>query len=205
VPRILIIGDSFAANWNVKHSTKGWPNLLSETYEITNLAQAGVSEYRVYQQLISVKNLDTYDLVIVSHTSPYRIYTPKHPVHAGDPLHNNADLMLNDLCHHARKPWNMFNTALHSAIKFFIYHTDDDYLETVYRLLREKINFHLRDINVIEVNGHAHLKSFSSNHVVVDFSERVNPGETNHLSQEDNLHLCQLLVKQIQQMLSVKS
>ena len=47
---ILIIGDSFAADWTVKYPTVvGWPNLLAKNYNVVNLAQAGAGEYKIYQ------------------------------------------------------------------------------------------------------------------------------------------------------------
>ena len=52
---LLIIGDSFAADWSVKYADKkGWPNFLAEKYSVTNLAQAGCSEYKIKKQLDSV-------------------------------------------------------------------------------------------------------------------------------------------------------
>ena len=49
--KILICGDSFAADWTVKYPGQGWPNMLAEIHEVTNLAQAGCSEYKILKQL----------------------------------------------------------------------------------------------------------------------------------------------------------
>jgi hypothetical protein len=100
--RVLIIGDSFGADWSVKYRDyPGWPSLLARVYSVVNLAQAGISEYKIYKQLLSVTDLDSYEYVIVSHTSPYRVTTNSHPVHANDLLHNNADLIFNDIEYHS--------------------------------------------------------------------------------------------------------
>ena len=65
--KILIVGDSFAADWAIKYkSISGWPNLLAEKFEVVNLAQAGVSEYKIYQQVLSVTNIKEFDLNIHS-------------------------------------------------------------------------------------------------------------------------------------------
>ena len=75
VVKILIMGDSWAADWSQKHSEYlGWPNILAEDHDVTNIAQAGVSQYSIVKQLHSVKPYD-YDKVICSITSPYRVYT----------------------------------------------------------------------------------------------------------------------------------
>jgi hypothetical protein len=140
-PRILIIGDSFATDWSVKYNEyKGWPNLLAEQYPVVNLAQAGVNEYKIYKQITSVEDLDSFDLVIVSHTSPLRVHTKQHPVHANDQLHSNADLMFGDIEYHCKQFSNFFNRSLKSAYTFFLHHYDIEYFETSYALFREKIN-----------------------------------------------------------------
>lgn len=93
---LLICGDSFAADWTVKFSGQGWVNKLNSDFTVTNLAQAGCSEYKILKQLQSVK-LSKFDLILVSHTSPYRLYVTEHPVHKGDSLHNNSCLLYADV------------------------------------------------------------------------------------------------------------
>ena len=46
--RILIAGDSFAAEWPGTH---GWSKMLAEHHDVKNVAQAGVSEYKILKQL----------------------------------------------------------------------------------------------------------------------------------------------------------
>lgn len=101
--KILIAGDSFAADWKIKYNGSGWVNMLSNNYDVTNIAQAGVSEYKIYQQL---NNHDTtkYDKIIISHTSAYRIPVVKHPVHSKDILHSNCDLIYTDIKEHEDNP-----------------------------------------------------------------------------------------------------
>ncbi len=43
--KLLIAGDSFAADWLSGES--GWPNLLANEYDVTNVAQAVCSEYKI--------------------------------------------------------------------------------------------------------------------------------------------------------------
>ena len=138
--KILVIGDSFAADWTVKYSGVGWPNLLAKQFDVTNLAQAGVSEYKIYKQILSISDLSIFDLVIVSHTSPYRIHTRRHPIHTGDLLHNNADLIYNDIEYHSHTLRGIFNSSLKSAVGFYVHHNDEEYQEIVYMMFRDKIN-----------------------------------------------------------------
>jgi hypothetical protein len=101
--KILIAGDSFAADWKIKYRGNGWVNMLFNDYDVTNIAQAGVSEYKIYQQLI---NHDTtkYDEIIISHTSAYRIPVVEHPIHSKDILHSNCDLIYTDIKEHENNP-----------------------------------------------------------------------------------------------------
>lgn len=95
--KILIAGDSFAADWTVKHKGHvGWSNLLAQEHSVTNLAQAGCSEYRIYKQLVS-QTLSNFDLIIVSHTSPYRLYVAEHPLHSENQLHKDSDVIYSDI------------------------------------------------------------------------------------------------------------
>lgn len=187
--RILIIGDSFASDWSVKYQDyPGWPNLLSQEFDVTNLAQAGVGEFKIYKQLQSVTDLHNYDLVIVSHTSPYRIHTRKHPVHASDKLHKNADLILTDIDYHESKIKNIFNLSLKAAKWFFYKHYDIDYFETIYGMLREKINLMLEGTPVIVISNLPCLENFETEPVVLHFSDlcKESPGIINHVSEQAN-------------------
>ena len=101
---LLIVGDSFACDWSKKYKgVKGWPNLLDKNYNITNIAEAGVSEYKIYLQLKS-QNLSKFDKIIVSHTSAYRIPIQEHPIHKGDLLHNKCDIIFSDVKEHIHNP-----------------------------------------------------------------------------------------------------
>lgn len=198
---VLIIGDSFASDWSPKYNTyPGWPNLLANKHNVTNVAQAGVSEYKIYKQLLSIKNLEKFDVVIVSHTSPYRIYTKQHPIHKDDILHNSADLMINDLSYHASKLKNMFNLSLRCGLDFFKYHCDESYLETVYELFREKINSGLKNKSVIVISHLKHLEPFITEEVVLNYSDlhKTSPGMSNHMSAEANQVVYNDLLDQIE-------
>lgn len=131
--KIFICGDSFAADWTVKYKGQGWPNMLAKDYTITNVAQAGVSEYKIYQQLTRA-NLDQYDAVIVAHTSPYRIYVKEHPVHSKDSLHANCDLIYSDL-----KESQATHPEVEPIITYFENYFDTEYAEFVHNLICEKV------------------------------------------------------------------
>jgi len=159
---------------------------LAQQHQVTNLAQAGVSEYRIYQQLRSVEDLTVFDVVIVAHTSPLRVPTRRHPMHSDDILHKNADLIYSDIVYHASRLKNIFNRRLHAAREFYRYHYDDEFFEDSYWLFREKINTILADKNVITLVTFA--DQVATEKYVLNFADLLNtqPGLINHYSEEGN-------------------
>lgn len=131
--KILISGDSFATDWTKKYENSvGWVNMFGENYEIKNIAEAGVSEYKIYKQLESV-NLNEFDNIIVTHTSAYRIPIEEHPIHKNDLLHYNCDLIFSDVKEHLKNPIMKTAYEFYSEI-FYV-----DYFIFVNKLIYEKI------------------------------------------------------------------
>ncbi len=129
--KVLIAGDSFATIWPDSHL--GWPTLLAKKYNVVNLAQAGIGEYKILKQIES-QEINNFDLVIVSHTSPSRLHTNNHPVHK-EGFHKNCDLILNDLVNRS----SFRNPSLKAAQEYFKYHYDDQYQIDIYNLIRKQI------------------------------------------------------------------
>lgn len=128
--KLLICGDSFAADWTIKYTGKlGWVNMLEKEFQVTNLAQAGCSEYKIYKQIKSLE-LKKFDNIIVSHTSPYRIYTDHHPVHYRDKLHKNSCFIYSDIKEHIKN-----FPELTSLNDFFENYFNFEYAEHVHNLL----------------------------------------------------------------------
>ena len=196
--RILVVGDSFAADWSVKYKdVVGWPNLLAKHHTVTNLAQSGVSEYKIYKQLSSV-NLDLFNLVIVVHTSPYRVVTRNHPVHYNDCLHSNADLLFSDIEYHSKTFRGLISRSIRSAYNFFIFHFDQEYQELMYQLLVEKIEKTLCDKSTITIlTPIANQNCITTKHTVSIPSSYINPGLPNHLSCIDNQQLFEQILQKI--------
>jgi len=131
--KLLICGDSFAADWTVKVKGSGWVNLLAQDYDITNLAQAGCSEYKILKQLQSVDSTK-FDLVLVSHTSPFRLYVDKHPVHSKDILHKDSCLLYSDIMEHLPNYPELVPVA-----EYFDKYFDIEYAEHIHNLLLKEI------------------------------------------------------------------
>jgi hypothetical protein len=123
--KILICGDSFAADWSVKYPDRqGWPNWLSKKFSVVNIAQAGVSEYKILQQ-IKHADLRKFDAVIISHASPNRVYCAEHPIYKNDPLHYNADIIYADIREYTE------NEDAVTAVKYYERYFDFDYHQDI--------------------------------------------------------------------------
>lgn len=193
--RILICGDSFAADWTVKYpNQQGWPNMLAQKYNVTNLAQAGCSEYKIYKQIIS-KSLNDYDIVIVSHTSPYRIYVLEHPVHSDDPLHRNSDLIYTDIEEHVKN-----NKSLQPIVDFYENYFDTDYAQFVHNLICEKIDSLFKTFNskVLHVTN-LNWKDLYQFGYMLNFETlfKTNRGLMNHYNLEGNTKIFESVDKLI--------
>lgn len=185
--KILIAGDSFATKSSPLPVS--WMELLAERFEVTNLAQAGIGEYKIYKQLCSV-DIDSFDCVIVSHTSPSRIHTNNHPLHSTG-LHKDCDLILNDLVGH----FQPFNTSLQTAKNFFKYHYDEEYQVDIYNLLRHKINDMIK-IPYISMTHVSIATSLACENTNIDFSGlwANHRGTINHYTQTGNSAIFNILL-----------
>lgn len=202
--QILIAGDSFAADWTVKYPDQfGWPNLLANKHSVKNLAQAGVSEYKIYQQVMSVNDINYYDFFIICHTSPYRIVTRKHPVHYDDVLHHNADLILTDLDYHAHTLNGFFNRSLQAARLYVNHHYDIQYYQTTYNLFVDSIAQKLPKNKTILIGNNLNYKKISNSKYLIDCKkiQKTHPGLINHLSNEGNQMLFNLVDDKINKLL----
>ena len=160
---LLIVGDSFAVD---NANTQSWQNKLKVDNDVVNTAQCGISEYKIYKQLVDQIEKQ-WNKIIIVHTSPYRVHTRKHP------LHVHGDLMYSDIEHHASKFKNKFNKGLQSARDFFYYHYDEEYFTDVYGIIRSKIE-------ELAPDG-IHLCAWDKDSVLYD-AFKNNPGNTNWIN-----------------------
>lgn len=197
--KILIIGDSFACEW--PNGLTGWPAQLAQKHNVTNLAQAGVGEYKILRQLLNFTKENTlwqqeYDCVIVGHTSPSRVHIPNHPVHKAG-LHKDCDLILNDI--ESRNSW--FNKSLDTAKNWFKYHYDDQYQKDIYRLIRRDINKKLEQVVSLHMDNFGISNHFAEEQNLLDFS-MIWPnykGEINHYNNEGNQIVLAQIVDKLEQ------
>lgn len=142
---ILVCGDSFSADWSVKYpDCEGWVNSLSKKYNIKNNSQAGCSEYKIYKQLCS-EDVNLYDIIIISHTSPYRIPVEKHPILYNDCLHKNADLIYADIK-------NQNSPDLECISKYFERYFDMEHADFVHKLIIKEQIKHINNTPCLHIS-----------------------------------------------------
>jgi len=197
--KILLAGDSVASDWQMKHpNQKGWPNLLAEKYDVTNVAQAGVGEYKILKQIQSV-DLSKYDSIIISHTSPNRIHCVRHPIHTDSILHKDCDLIYTDLLAHKE------NKDCQLAVDFFERYFEIDYYQDITDLIcKEILNIlgeysHLNQLHLVNINKkqlYDFLPSYDINWIFTKYRGGIN--DMNHLTSEGN----KIMVKEIEKMIA---
>ena len=188
--KVLIAGDSFAARW--PDEVFGWVNYLERQYNVINIAQAGVGEYKILEQIKSV-NLNDFDLVIVSHTSPSRVHTPNHPLHKNG-FHKDCDLIYTDLESHS----SFFNTSLNTAKNWFRHHYDETYQIDIYNLIRKEINaiINIPYISLTHIDVATRLSIEQDN---IDFSDlwKKQRGDVNHYTETGNRVIFKIVSEKI--------
>jgi len=178
--KILLVGDSFGADWTVKYSDiHGWVNMLAQEYAVDNQCLAGCSEYKIRNQLVEHLTGDVTHCIIV-HTSPYRLPVKQHPLHSDDCLHHSCDFIYNDVA-------NSKNSQVDCIKEYYEKYFYDEFFLYVHDLIINDIKQILQTKNVASL----HMSFFpdSSNQFnVVDYNELFvqSPGLVNHLSPDAN-------------------
>ena len=176
---ILVIGDSFSADWSVKYNDCiGWPNLLANKFSVLNLSQPGCSEYKIYQQLNSA-NTSNFTHCIVCHTSPNRIPVEVHPLHSNDVLHHSCDLIYADI-------ENSKDPAVSSIKEYFKKYFHHEYYNYVHQLIMKDLHETLLTMSLKTM----HITFFDYTNVYINKNYyqlfRKHSGFTNHLDDHGN-------------------
>lgn len=188
--KILIAGDSFACVW--PDVDNGWPQLLASDHDVNNIAQAGASEYRIWLQLRDI-NLAVYDIVIVSHSSPNRVFVQNHPIPRTG-LHANCDLIFSDIDRF--RPWNR---RLSNIRSWFRHYFDETYHNDIYDLIRKEIMRLIPTDKYICTTHSHHRSALTSESVNIDFTELWSRerGNINHYTEAGNMTVYKLLTDEI--------
>lgn len=190
--KILICGDSFAVDYStVSSDFCGWSTMLANDYDVLNLAQAGVGEYKILKQLKSV-SFDKFDAIIICHTSPNRVYIRQHPVYTDNKFHEHTDLIYSDVEWHLKQ--NKNNSVLAIAKDYFDKIYDQEYYEDMYCLIQNQIEYMLRSHNRMHLTplydkNNDQLTNYANLYKLF----KILPGKDNHYSLDDNKKIHNLI------------
>lgn len=120
--KLVIIGDSFSAN----KTKDSWTQKLHIPCD--NLSSNGSSEYRIWKKICNT-DISQYDIAVVVHTSPNRIYTTDNHIYPADHSHAHSDLIYNDVLN------KRGNVYADNAIWWFENVFDIEHAEDIYRLI----------------------------------------------------------------------
>jgi hypothetical protein len=148
--------------------------MLCKDFNITNVAEAGVSEYKIHQQ-IKKQKIQDYDKIIISHTSAYRIPVETHPIHSKDTLHRNCDFIYSDIREHKDNP------DVKCIVDLYEKYFHIDYAIFVHELILKEINMICPNaVNITFFN------SFNKDAVQLEDVFLENRGNINHLNEVGN-------------------
>lgn len=120
--QILIAGDSFSsAELAGDH---GWPALLALQHSVTNISAPGIGEYKIMQRLL-LHDLTSYDAVIVSHTSPYRVHCVENHLYPPGHVYRDSDIIFLD----AESKKTRLSKSL---VDYFHYAFDEQYYKFIH-------------------------------------------------------------------------
>jgi hypothetical protein len=92
---LAIFGDSFGYQ-RPGLEYNNWVDLLGQHCEIVNHCENGIGEYKILKQLRQA-DLDSFDQILITHTSATRVFVPYNPLHQHGDSHKNCDIIYADV------------------------------------------------------------------------------------------------------------
>jgi hypothetical protein len=141
VMKVMIFGDSFSSD----RCPDSWIDLLANEHEVVNHSSRGISEFRIYRNLLdNKKEIKTADAVIVFHTNPDRVYVPdwnRMPTRHL-PGHPMCDMVASDIT----EKWP-------PAEIYYKNFYDQYFQETIYNLIVDDIRQQCKHTKLLEFSG----------------------------------------------------
>ena len=187
--KILLLGDSFSVaikNDNIL----GWPILLEKYFSVDNKSQSGISEFRILENL-KKSNLDSYDKIIISHTSPMRTYVKYNPLHQNTTHHKNCDIIFSDIEHRTDE--------FSSACQLFFKHIFDiNYATDIHNLICQEIDKITANYDVLHITHFDYNKLYNFKDMMHFYNHWVkHQGDVNHYNQQGNNFVYSEILKRL--------
>ena len=175
---IGLFGDSFGYQ-KKDESYPSWVDLLAERYTVNNHCECGVSEYKILKQLQSA-DLNSYDHIIVTHTSHSRVFVEYNPLHANSEYHQNCDILFADI----ESRTDEFSRACQLYYKYMF---NDEHARDMHNLILKEIGQMLAGKPVIHMTHFDHTGLYKFNRLL-EFNSLflTNRGPVNHYNESAN-------------------
>jgi hypothetical protein len=142
---ILIVGDSFASE--KLGGDFGWAVLLSKQFNVTNVSSPGIGEYKILQKL-KEQQLENYDKIIISHTSPYRVHTENNPLYPSTHEYRKSDILFADT-----ESKRTVNKSAEALMEYFTKVFDPEYYKFVHTMCCQEIDRLTKHTDVIHITN----------------------------------------------------
>jgi hypothetical protein len=187
--RIGLFGDSFGYQ-TTNQPFKSWVDWLSQHAIIDNYCQSGVSEYKILEQLRLI-NLSQYDQIIITHTSPTRVFVRYNPLHKDSETHKNCDLLLSDI--------ESKNDPFSQVCKnYFKYIFDIDYAIDIHNMICQEINNIVKNYKVIHITHFDYRQCYQFPNMIDFYKLWVkNQGEVNHYNEFGNRQIYETILPKL--------
>lgn len=176
--KIGLFGDSFGYELH-DQPYPSWVTLLKNNFEIINHCQSGVSEYKILQQL-KKSNLESFDKILITHTSPLRVYVAHNPLHTNSNSHKNCDIIFTDIADRT----DDFSMACQ---QYFRYIFDIDYATNIHNMICQQIDQLCQNKSVLHITHFDYTGLFKFCPMLNFYQFWLkNKGEVNHYNQTGN-------------------
>ena len=184
VSTLSIIGDSFSS----EYTSDSWVSMLGNRYKVKNFSQRGISEYRLYCNILNhIEEITKSDLVIIFHTNPDRVFVPDGVVFDSRqlPTHPYCDLVASDSI--------TSNNWKYIAETYYKYFFDQTLQNFLYQSIVEKTTS-LCLPNLVHCTGFQIPQSMN---FIKSFHDVYmnNPGDINHMDRHGNQIVYEYLEK----------
>ena len=191
--RLLIVGDSFSSEQlSTEH---GWPMMLHQNFDVTNISAPGIGEYKILKKLESV-NINDYKLILISHTSPNRLHSAINPLYPPGHLYSYSDIIFSD----AESKIQQVPIAS-DIVNYYKYIFDPNYYNFIHTCCCQKIDELTKNSTVLHIT-HFDWKDLYPFDNMINFYNfwLNNRGSIAHYTKEANQVIYKTLVDKIQDM-----
>jgi hypothetical protein len=188
--KILIVGDSFSSNSLA--GEYGWTTLLANSYQVTNVSSPGIGQYKILKK-IEKQNLSRFDQIIISHTSPNRVYCKENLLYPPGHVYRNSDLIFADI-ENKQKNSNLAK----SIFDYFCQIFDEDYYKFIHNQCCKEINHLTKNYKVMHITNFNWEGLYEFDNMLNFYNLWLNNrGSYNHYNQYANQVIFQTILDSI--------